>query len=298
MLRTLNSLLAILIVLVSLSSCGYLEAFKKRTEARQERSRTNKHHYTVEEAKSDDEVQQRPFDGSNEGESPYTTQENEKSLVDSNNNPSTSSNQNFQDQPPSYDHIDSVESFRDIRALPTINIESAEIIGQRTDGPIFTIAPIFELTNQFGEIVNQNSIKNGLSIMTFFFTRCPSICPTVSYNLKIIQQELADRGAFKILSISVDPKRDSVERLYEYSKNYEALPDRWNFLTGDTSTILTLYRETFKLPFDDSMGEMAYQAHSSKVFLVRNQTEVLGFYDGTSAQEMELLLEDAKRFIQ
>ena len=84
----------------------------------------------------------------------------------------------------------------------------------------------------------------------------------------------------------------------EYSKGYKALPGRWDFLTGDSATILTLYRKTFKLPFDESMGKMAYQAHSSKVFLVRNQTDILGFYDGTNPDEMKLLVEDALRFIE
>ena len=46
------------------------------------------------------------------------------------------------------------------------------------------------------------------------------------------------------------------------------------------------------------MGKMAYQAHSSKVFLVRNKTDILGFYDGTNPEEMKLLVEDALRFIE
>ena len=195
------------------------------------------------------------------------------------------------DSPPEYDSAGNMIS-------PIQNIQSSTRIAQGSSEPIFTITPKFELVNQFNEAFHHYNMTEGLSIVTFFFTRCPSICPTVSDNLLEVQNQLSDKGEFQILSISVDPKRDSVKRLLEYSKKYNALPDRWDFLTGDSATILTLYRKTFKLPFNESMGRMAYQAHSSKVFLVRNQTDILGFYDGTNPEEMKLLVEDALRFIR
>lgn len=195
------------------------------------------------------------------------------------------------DSPVEYDSAGNITS-------PIQNIQGATRVAQGSNEPIFTITPKFELINQFNEAFNDDNMTEGLSIVTFFFTRCPSICPTVSHNLVEVQNQLSDKGDFQILSISVDPKRDSVGRLLEYSNDYDALPGRWEFLTGDSTTILTLYRKTFKLPFDESMGKMAYQAHSSKVFLVRNQTEVLGFYDGTNPEEMNLLVEDALRFIE
>ena len=195
------------------------------------------------------------------------------------------------DSPVEYDSAGNLTS-------PIQNIQSATRVAQGSNEPIFTIAPKFELVNQLNETFDDYNMTEGLSIVTFFFTRCPSICPTVSHNLLEVQNQLSDKGKFQILSISVDPKRDSVARLLEYSKDYNALPGRWDFLTGDSTTILTLYRKTFKLPFDESMGKMAYQAHSSKVFLVRNQTDVLGFYDGTNPEEMKLLVEDALRFIE
>ncbi|MGB0458202.1 MAG: SCO family protein [Chitinophagales bacterium] len=195
------------------------------------------------------------------------------------------------DSPVEYDSAGNITS-------PIQNIQGATRVAQGSNEPIFTITPKFELINQFNEAFHDDNMTEGLSIVTFFFTRCPSICPTVSHNLVEVQNQLSDKGDFQILSISVDPKRESVGRLLEYSNDYDALPGRWEFLTGDSTTILTLYRKTFKLPFDESMGKMAYQAHSSKVFLVRNQTEVLGFYDGTNPEEMNLLVEDALRFIE
>ena len=195
------------------------------------------------------------------------------------------------DSPPEYDSAGNMTS-------PIQSIQSATRVAQGSNEPFFTIAQKFELVNQLNEAFHEYNMTEGLSIVTFFFTHCPSICPTVSHNLLEVQNQLADKGDFQILSISVDPKRDSVARLLEYSKGYNALPGRWDFLTGDSATILTLYRKTFKLPFDESMGKMAYQAHSSKVFLVRNQTDILGFYDGTNPDEMKLLVEDALRFIE
>ena len=129
------------------------------------------------------------------------------------------------DSPVEYDSAGNITS-------PIQNIQGATRVAQGSNEPIFTITPKFELINQFNEAFHDDNMTEGLSIVTFFFTRCPSICPTVSHNLIEVQNQLSDKGDFQILSISVDPKRDSVGRLLEYSNDYDALPGRWEFLTG------------------------------------------------------------------
>ena len=51
----------------------------------------------------------------------------------------------------------------------------------------------FNLTNQIGQVVNQNTTKNKIYIANFFFASCQSICPMMSNQLQEVQKAfLAD----------------------------------------------------------------------------------------------------------
>jgi cytochrome oxidase Cu insertion factor (SCO1/SenC/PrrC family) len=57
-----------------------------------------------------------------------------------------------------------------------------------------------------------------------------------------VHEALRNRDTeFDIVVISVDPKRDSVERVYEYSKRWSML-DEWDFLTGEEQLLLPVWK--------------------------------------------------------
>ena len=82
-------------------------------------------------------------------------------------------------------------------------------------------------------------------VVEFFFTSCPTICPVMTKNLVGIQETFKNESDFGILSFTIDPKRDTPERLKKYAKQYGVtLPD-WHFLTGNREELYQLAREGF-----------------------------------------------------
>ena len=61
----------------------------------------------------------------------------------------------------------------------------------------------FELTNQNGKTITNQDYKDKIYIADFFFTRCMTICPIMTNNMGVLQQEFLNNDDVKFLSHSV-----------------------------------------------------------------------------------------------
>ena len=95
-------------------------------------------------------------------------------------------------------------------------------------------APSFVLINQNNEVVNLSQLEGKIVVMTFLYTHCPDICPAITYQMKRLAEELGDdyEESVVFLSVTVDPERDTAERLASFSSGYNA---SWDFLTVNSS---------------------------------------------------------------
>lgn len=96
------------------------------------------------------------------------------------------------------------------------------------------------LVNQDGKEMRLYSdlIKGRTVIIIPFFTSCTGACPAMNQSLQKIQDWLGDRlgkDAYMI-SISVDPVNDTVPKLQEYAKKFNARPG-WYFLSGKRENV-------------------------------------------------------------
>ncbi len=87
-------------------------------------------------------------------------------------------------------------------------------------------------------------VKDKIVLINLMYTDCPKICPVNSARLAEIYELLEPRMGRDItmLSISIDPKVDTPERLKRYWKAFGSKPG-WLFLTGDYDEIDRLRRE-------------------------------------------------------
>lgn len=77
-------------------------------------------------------------------------------------------------------------------------------------------------------------IKGKIVVVSFFYTRCKSICPLATARLAELARRLGDkldRDIF-LISLSVDPKHDKLEILKGYAEAFHRGPG-WLFLTGE-----------------------------------------------------------------
>ena len=156
------------------------------------------------------------------------------------------------------------------------------------------------LTNQLGEKVALSDVAGKIIIADFFFTRCPSICPYLTRNMKTLQDAMRmkeygrrfDSSFVQFLSFSVDPERDSADAMKRYADKYGVNHDTWWFLTGPKKTIYDFALNELKLGLQDGEGVDSNFIHTSKFVLLDKDRVVRGYYNGLDSTDLSKLAED------
>ena len=77
----------------------------------------------------------------------------------------------------------------------------------------------FELIDQNNEVFNKKSLEGSWTVLFFGYTNCPDVCPTTIYKLAEIKNGIKEdlpSANFNTVLVTLDPDRDSAERLDEY----------------------------------------------------------------------------------
>ena len=156
--------------------------------------------------------------------------------------------------------------------------------------------PDFSLTDQTEKTVTLADLKGKVWVADFIFTNCGGTCPMMTDKMRKLQEGLP--AEIRLVSITVDPNRDTPKALAAYAAEHGATRERWLFLTGDKQSLYDLCVKGFKLPLDESGGTAAGPiAHSTRFVLVDRQGEIRGYYSGTEEQDLMRLGADAKRLL-
>jgi protein SCO1/2 len=166
----------------------------------------------------------------------------------------------------------------------------------RTAGPTLTqvqgeaqIGGPFTLTAHTGERVSEKDFQGQYKLIFFGFTNCPDVCPT---ELTVITNALDQLGKQQLekvtpIFITVDPERDTVERMASYVSNFH---ERLVGLTGSPAEIADVakaYRVYYSQVKDDSSAAGYTVDHSSNVYLMGPEGKYIDHFSfGTPAEEM------------
>lgn len=173
------------------------------------------------------------------------------------------------------------------------------IDGKSTSDTIWHQVSDITLTNQLGNKVSLSDLKGKIIVADFFFTRCPSICPTLTKNMKRLQETLkvkdvrkrVDSSFVQFLSFSVDPERDSVPVLKTYADKYGVNHDGWWLLTGLKKDIYDFSINELKLGLQDTTVSEDF-VHTNRFVLLDKQRIVRGYYNGLDTASLARLAED------
>ncbi len=139
--------------------------------------------------------------------------------------------------------------------------------------------PDFALVDHHGQPFTPDSLKGQWTLVFFGFTYCPDICPTTMAFLSRFVGELdglPERDDTRVVMVSVDPARDTPERLAEYVPYFN--PE----FTGVTGEFLDIHRFATALntPFRKVPGqdENYLVDHSANVVLVNPRGDYHGFF--------------------
>jgi protein SCO1/2 len=120
----------------------------------------------------------------------------------------------------------------------------------------------FQLTDQAGETVTEQSLQGRPTLIFFGFTHCPDVCPTSLFEISEILRAMGgDADRVNAYFISVDPERDNTAAMKDYLSSFDP---HLKGLTGDAETIAKVTSEyrvyAKKVPLKDGDYTMDHTA--------------------------------------
>jgi len=153
----------------------------------------------------------------------------------------------------------------------------------RNEIPVYDQVPKFSFMESRGQKFELQDLKGKLNIIDFFFTTCRGPCPIMSKEMEKLYNYYKSTDKVQFVSVSVDPKRDSLSVLKAYAEKHGVSDNRWNFLHGDIEEIKRLSEEGFKLGAD--FPDM----HNTNFILVDQSGTIRGYYDPFTEASIKLL---------
>src|SRR5262249_24373461 len=130
----------------------------------------------------------------------------------------------------------------------------------------------FAFTERSGKTVTQDNLRGKVWIAACFFTCCTDSCPQLSAALARLQQELAAEPGVGLVSLTVDPTRDTPAVLSRYAEVYQADAERWLFLTGSAGEVHTFVEDRLRLAVGENTNPDVTPGtrmlHSSRLTLI------------------------------
>ncbi len=151
--------------------------------------------------------------------------------------------------------------------------------------------PDFSLTERAGKPLARADLTGKVWVADFFYTTCPGPCPMLSSRLSALQKTVADKSDVRLVSISLDPVKDTPEVLQQYATRFDAGAN-WLFCTGDKAVIYELVTRGFKLAAVEERNNPEPITHSTKLVLVDRAGWVRGFYEGVGEDQNAKLAAD------
>ncbi|WP_164669198.1 SCO family protein [Virgibacillus doumboii] len=154
----------------------------------------------------------------------------------------------------------------------------------------------FTFTNQNGETISKEDMAGKFWIADFIFTNCTTVCPPMTSNMVYLQGKLKKAGLedVQLLSFSIDPKRDTHEKMKTYVKNRGGTLDNWHLFTGyEFEKIKEFSIKSFKAPVD-KIADSDQFIHSTGFYLVSPEGNAIKQYNGNDKSEMKKIVQDIK----
>lgn len=203
--------------------------------------------------------------------------------------------------------------FQSLRALTRTTRSTLE------DLEIYGTVPPFSLIERSGRPITLKDLQGRVWVANFIYTQFTETCPTQSLQISRLQMEFPTEPDLRLVSITVDPERDTSEVLKRYAERYQADPERWVFLTGPKRAIYNLAADGFKLSVVDpddpkqtsgmlpflgprpafvTHGSKGLVIHSSRFVLVDRHARIRAYHQPIDQESLERLRRNLRMLLK
>jgi protein SCO1/2 len=172
------------------------------------------------------------------------------------------------------------------KKLPVLGEPS--IMGNDT---IYPTIPAFSFISQDSLIITEKTFDNKIYVADFIFLSCPTICPKMTSELKTVYEIYKSNPDILFISHTIDPERDTPERLYDYTNALKIDSKKWFFVTGNKDNIYAVAENYFATAYSDSTAPGGF-VHSGGLLLIDKDKHIRGVYDGTDHSAVKKLIKD------
>lgn len=140
--------------------------------------------------------------------------------------------------------------------------------------------------NQDGQELALSGLAGRPQLVAMAYTHCQYACPRILADLKAIEAQLPDATRVGFTIVSIDPSRDTPERLREYASEQGLDLSRWTLLHGDNGDVLELANLLGVRYAKTSTGDFS---HSNIITLLTPGGEIALQQDGLGADNAPTL---------
>ncbi len=184
------------------------------------------------------------------------------------------------------------------QAPELIIVGEAEVVN---GAKVYPAAPDFAFVDQDSNLVTNRTLEGKIYVTDFFFTHCPTICPRMSKQMLRMYKKYEGDDRVAFVSHSIDPKRDTVDRLKWYADHLGVSSSQWHFLTGDKTTTYDVAEKYYSVrPSEDKDPDSGGFTHDAAFILIDTDRHIRGTYDadghpkarfnGTDPKDVDMLM--------
>ena len=115
----------------------------------------------------------------------------------------------------------------------------SDSIAQTADSNVLPPNSVYQLQvpveDQSGEFTGLDRYRGKPVLITMFYASCPHVCPMLISTIKLTESKLSaeELASLRVLTISIDPERDTPEKLLETLERHSVDSDRWSMTRSD-----------------------------------------------------------------
>lgn len=136
-------------------------------------------------------------------------------------------------------------------------------------------APELDLVTPDGSSFRLESLRGRIVLLFFGYTNCPDICPGTLADMKLIFEQMgASRSEVAFVFVTVDPARDTPERIAKYLASFHP---EFIGLTGTPEQLETVY-EAYNVGVarQPAAGAVGYEVeHISRIFVIDQDGDLI-----------------------